>query len=50
MRYFSSSRQIQNPVSKEVTIQVRLAVPLYESPDSKESGLFCIYALRINYE
>jgi len=31
---------IKNPISKEVTVQVCLAVPLYESPDSKESGLF----------
>jgi hypothetical protein len=30
------SHWIQNPVSKEVTVQVRLAVPLYESPDLKE--------------
>ena len=33
---------LQNPVSKEVTVQVRLAVPKYESPDSKESGLFYV--------
>jgi hypothetical protein len=35
-------RLIQNPVSKEVTVQVRPAVPKYESPDSKESGLFYV--------
>jgi hypothetical protein len=41
------SHWIQNPVSKEVTVQVRLAVPYKDSPDSKESGFFYVRKIRL---
>ena len=40
-------QRIQNPVSKEVTVQVRLAVPYIKSPDLKESGLFYVQKIML---